>query len=225
MHAKQAAGEAAVQYVEDGMIVGLGTGSTVYYCLMKLAELVRDGLNIMGIPTSDATRTLALEQGIPLTNFRDHPVLDVVIDGADAVDPAFSLIKGGGAAHLREKLVASCAKKMVVVADASKRYQTFNGLPIPVEVVPFAWETTEHRIIQLGGHPKLRCSDNGQPIVTDNHNYILDTAFDVVEDAGQIHNGLKQLTGVVETGLFVGFASVVIYGNEDGAEVVSRPQF
>lgn len=222
MNAKQAAGEAAVKYVEDGMIVGLGTGSTVYYCLMKLAQLVREGLRIKGIPTSDATRTLASEQGIPLTNFREHPKLDVVIDGADAVDPDFSLIKGGGAAHLREKLVACCAHKMVVVADDTKRYENFNGLPIPVEIVPFAWETTEHRIIDLGGHPTLRLADDGQPVVTDNHNYILDTSFDVVEDAGQIHRSLKLVTGVVETGLFVGFASVVIYGQEDGVEIVTR---
>lgn len=222
MDPKKAAGEAAAKYVKDGMIVGLGTGSTVYFTLMKLGEMVRAGLHIQGIPTSDATRRIAMEQSIPLTNFRDNPELDVVIDGADAVDPQFALIKGGGAALLREKLVASAAKQMVVVADHTKRFDHFNGLPIPVEVVPFAWETTERRIAGLGGRPILRMAEGGNPVVTDNHNYILDTTFSEIRDVSAVHTSLKQLTGVVETGLFPGFADVVIYGTENGVETLVR---
>lgn len=222
MDPKKAAGEAAAEYVKDGMIVGLGTGSTVYFTLMKLGELVRAGLSIKGIPTSDATRRIATEQSIPLTDFRSHPELDLVIDGADAVDPQFALIKGGGAALLREKLVASAAKKMIVVADDSKRYNNFNGLSIPVEVVQFAWETTERRIINLGGHPILRMADDGDPVVTDNHNYILDTTFSEISDVSGVHTSLKQLTGVVETGLFPRFADIVIYGSERGVETTVR---
>jgi ribose 5-phosphate isomerase A len=203
------------------MKVGLGTGSTVYYAILKIGALVKDGLHMVGIPTSNQTEALAKELGIPLTNFAQTPVLDVTIDGADAVLPDLSLIKGGGGALLREKLVASSSKRFIVVVDESKLVDTFDGLPIPIEVVPFAWETTAERIRKMGGNPTLRMKDD-QTFVTDNHNYILDTTFEHAGSTSHLHETLKNITGVVDTGLFPDLADKVIVAGENETRILER---
>ncbi|GMA60508.1 ribose-5-phosphate isomerase RpiA [Alicyclobacillus fastidiosus] len=218
---KRAAGERALDYVKDGMVLGLGTGSTVYYTLQKLGRLVQEGLKIQGIPTSKATEEMARELNIPLTDFVRHPVLDLTIDGADAVTPKLELIKGGGGALLREKLVASASKRMIVIIDESKQVDSFDNLEIPVEVIPFAVETTVERIRALGGTPVLR--ERGQSLfVTDNGHYIVDVKFPSVTDVSNLHDTLKRLTGVVETGLFPDLASHVIVGTEQGVRELGR---
>lgn len=217
MDKKRLAGEKAVSYVEDGMILGLGTGSTVYWSVTKLGELVGKGLRVKGIPTSEDTARLARKLDIPLTTLAEHPRIDLTIDGADAVLPDFSLIKGGGAAHLREKIVASASSRMVVVIDDSKLAETFEGLNIPIEVVPFGWETTASRIAILGGETSLRLQDD-EPIVTDNHNYVLDAKFGTIAGIDKLNASLKALCGVVETGLFIGLADTIVIGRDDGVE-------
>ncbi|KRW92050.1 ribose 5-phosphate isomerase [Alicyclobacillus tengchongensis] len=221
MNKKELAGVEAANYVKDGMKVGLGTGSTVYYTIVELGRRVAAGLHIVGIPTSAATEALAKELHIPLTTFQECPRLDLTIDGADAVTPDFQLIKGGGGALLREKLVAAASDQLLIVVDDGKLYDSFANLSIPIEVVPFAWETTAQRIANLGGKWTLRERD-GAPFVTDNHNYILDTVFDSVADPGRLQDVLKAITGVVETGLFVNMAHAVIVGRADGVETLSR---
>ncbi|TDY47881.1 ribose-5-phosphate isomerase [Alicyclobacillus sacchari] len=221
MDKKQLAGVEAANYVKDGMKVGLGTGSTVYYTITELGRRVAAGLNIVGIPTSAATEALAKELQIPLTTFQECPRLDLTIDGADAVTPDFQLIKGGGGALLREKLVAAASDKLLIVVDDGKLYDSFAGLSIPIEVVPFAWETTARRIANSGGKWTLRERDGG-PFVTDNHNYILDTVFEPVANPGRLQDVLKAMTGVVETGLFIDMADVVIVGRGDGVQTLSR---
>lgn len=221
MNKKQRAGEAAVDFVEDGMVIGLGTGSTVYYALLKLGERVADGLYIQGIPTSEATAELAQKLKIPLTTFAEHPRLALTIDGADAVTPEFHLIKGGGGALLREKLVAAASDRLVVIVDDGKLTPSFDGVSIPIEVVPFAWETTAARLESLGGRWKLR-EEEGAVFVTDNHNYILDTTFTSILSVPELERQLKYVTGVVETGLFVGMADSVIVGYESEAKMLSR---
>ncbi|EJY56016.1 ribose 5-phosphate isomerase [Alicyclobacillus hesperidum URH17-3-68] len=221
MNKKELAGVEAANYVKDGMKVGLGTGSTVYYTIVELGRRVAAGLRIVGIPTSAATEALAKELHIPLTTFQACPRLDLTIDGADAVTPDFQLIKGGGGALLREKLVAAASDQLLIVVDDGKLYDSFANLSIPIEVVPFAWETTAQRIANLGGKWTLR-EREGVPFVTDNHNYILDTVFDSVADPGRLQDVLKAITGVVETGLFINMADAVIVGRADSVETLSR---
>lgn len=221
MNKKLEAGEKAIEWIRDGMTIGLGTGSTVYYTILKLGELVRRGLHIEAIATSKQTEQLARQLGIPLTTFAQHTRLDLAIDGADAVSPHLDLIKGGGGALLREKLVASAADKFIIVADDSKMVRNFNQRAIPIEVVPFAWEVTCQRIIKAGGMPTLRVHDGGV-FVTDNMNFVLDTVFEVVDNPLKLHSSLKSITGVVETGLFENMADTVIIGIDGGTELFLR---
>lgn len=219
MNTKQMAGEKAVEYVSDGMLVGLGTGSTVYYTIIKLGEMVKNGLQIKGIPTSVRTENLARELGIPLISFADADTLDVCIDGADELNSRLELVKGGGGALLREKLVAAASRKFVVVADATKKVATLGKFPLPVEIVQFAWETTFRRVNALGVAPKMRLHE-GRPYVTDNGNYILDCACGTIPDAPALNRELKMMAGVVETGLFIGMADVAIVAGESDIEVL-----
>ncbi len=218
MNKKQAAGERAAQFVQDGMTIGLGTGSTAYYATMKIGELVAQGLSVVAIPTSRHTEQLAQQLNIPVTTFADVSELDLTIDGADAVTPELDLIKGGGGALLREKLVAAASNTLIIVADDSKLVQNFAGLSIPIEIVTFAWESTFRKIECIGGKPTLR-KVGDRPFVTDNANYIVDTVFDHVEPR-VLHQNLKSIVGVVETGLFPGMASRVIVAREKGVEVI-----
>lgn len=209
MNEKKIVGEKAAEYVKEGMIVGLGTGSTVFYTIHKLGEMVSKGLSIKGIPTSVQTEVLARELGIPLVNFSEVEHIDIAIDGADEVDANLDLIKGGGGALLREKIIARAAKAFVVVADSSKVVEKLGGFPLPIEVVPFGYEMTMRHIKSLGIEPVLRESNN-QPYKTDNGNYIFDCRFSIDFHASELERELNMIPGVVENGLFVQMADTVI---------------
>lgn len=223
MDGKKLAGEKAAEYVENGMIVGLGTGSTVYWTIMKLGELVRDGLRIKGVPTSRRTEELATQLGIPLLDLAEVEAIDLTIDGADEADADLNLIKGGGGALLREKLVASASRRLIIVADDSKWVPALGKFPLPVEVVPFGWELTRRQIAKLDCDPVLRMADEG-PYITDNGNYILDCHFGVIQDAEQLSTAMNQLPGVVENGLFVQMAERIVLGFTDGSVKERLPQ-
>ncbi|NKE06637.1 MULTISPECIES: ribose-5-phosphate isomerase RpiA [Mesobacillus] len=209
MNEKQIVGEKAAEYIKDGMIVGLGTGSTAYYTIKKLGELVRNGINIKGIPTSEQTAVLAVEHGIPLADFKNVKRIDVAIDGADQVDTKLNLIKGGGGALLREKIIANAASAFIVIADSSKRAERLGAFPLPVEIVKFGAEVTCERIAELGCQPKLRLNVD-KPFITDNGNYILDCDFKQIESPEELENQLNMIPGVVENGLFVNMAKRLI---------------
>jgi len=221
---KKAAGIEAVKFVEDGMALGLGTGSTVRYSIMEIARRMKEeGLNVKGIPTSGATEELALELGIPLTDFSETERLDLTIDGADEVDPHFNLIKGGGGALLREKIVASHSEKMVVVVDESKLVHDLGStFPLPVEIVPFAWEAT-FRLFQTFSCTKveLRRNENGDPYVTDNGNYILLCKFDIITAPDLTERFIDAIPGVVECGLFIGRCQTVVVAGSEGVRVLT----
>jgi ribose 5-phosphate isomerase A len=215
---KEAAGRAAAELVRDGDIVGLGTGSTAYFAVVRLGERVKAGLKIIGIPTSIQTADLARTLGIPLTTLDEHPEIDLTIDGADEVDPKLNLIKGGGGALLREKVVASASKKMVVVADSGKIVAVLGKFPLPVEVISFGRTVVEKKILALGGSPKLRMKSDGSPYVTDNGNQILDCSFGKIADPAALARELNDMPGVVEHGLFIGLAKLALVGRGDRVE-------
>lgn len=216
MNAKQAAGEKAVELLENGMKVGLGTGSTVFYTIKALGKRVRDeGLQIEGIPTSRATEQLAKEEGIHIVSFADISRLDLTIDGADEVNPQKQLIKGGGGALYREKLVASISDQLIIIVDSGKEKQILGEFPLPVEIIPFGREVITRRIERMGGNPQLRM-DGVKPFATDNGNLILDCHFGKIEDPALLHQQLKGMVGVVETGLFINMAHQIIVGYADG---------
>jgi ribose 5-phosphate isomerase A len=215
---KEAAGRAAAKLVCDGDIVGLGTGSTAYFAVVALGERVKAGLKIIGIPTSVQTADLARTLGIPLTTLDEHPEIDITIDGADEVDPKLNLIKGGGGALLREKVVASVTKKMVVVADSGKVVATLGKFLLPVEFISFARTVVEKKIVALGATPKLRTKPDGTPYLTDNGNQILDCSFGAIADPPALASELNGMPGVVEHGLFIGLAKVALVGRGDRVE-------
>jgi ribose 5-phosphate isomerase A len=215
---KEAAGRAGAALVRDGDIVGLGTGSTAYFAVVALGERVKAGLKITGIPTSIQTAELARTVGIPLTKLDEHPEIDITIDGADEVDPQLNLIKGGGGALLREKVVASVTKKMVVVADSGKIVAALGKFPLPVEVISFARTVVEKKIVALGASPKLRMKSDGSPYLTDNGNQILDCSFGRIEDPPALARELNCMPGVVEHGLFIGLVKVALVGRGDRVE-------
>ncbi len=219
MNPKQLVGEKATEYVKDGMIVGLGTGSTAYYAIQKLGQLVKDGLKIKGVPTSKATEELANELQIPLLPMSEVTEIDVTIDGADEFDPNKQAIKGGGGALLREKIVAAVTKYFIIIADDSKRSDVLGSFPLPVEVTPFAWEVTQREIVKLGCVAKLREKD-GEVFITDNQNYILDCKFDRIEKPEELTVKLNQIPGVVENGLFTNMAKLIICNTPDGEIVI-----
>jgi ribose 5-phosphate isomerase A len=213
---KEAAARASLQYVKNGEVVGLGTGSTAAYFIKLLAEKVKEGLRVRGIPTSIRSRELAISLGIPLTTLDECQEIAVTVDGADEVDPQLRLIKGGGGALLREKIVASATKQMVIVADASKQVERLGRFPLPVEVIRFAQALVAKRMAALGAHVQLRPGPDGKPYLTDENNYILDCRFGEIRDAEGLARTLSEMPGVVEHGLFIGMASVVLFarGNE-----------
>lgn len=216
MDAKEAAGRRAAEFVSDGMVVGLGTGSTALHAIRALGERVAEGLSIRGIPTSEASRRLATERGIPLVGLGEVPYIDVTIDGADEVDPHLSLIKGGGGALVREKLVASYSREMIVVVDESKIVDCLGAFPLPVAIVQFGYETTLKR---LGIHARgiaLRQAD-GRSFVTDDGLYIADMHTAPIHNPDGLHTAIKGTLGVVETGLFIGLATKVVIGHTDGS--------
>ena len=210
---KRLAGRAAAELVQDGMQIGLGTGSTIFFTIERLVERMRtQGLRTACIPTSEQSRQLAEDGGIPILTFAQTTVLDLVIDGADEIDPQLSLIKGGGGALLREKLVALAGKRFIIVADNSKQVETLGHFPLPVEIVPFGHEGTLRRLQEQGAFPELRM-DGYAPYVTDNGNYIARCHFGRIENPAALHDSLKRVSGVVETGLFVGMTEQAILSN------------
>jgi len=214
---KKAAAEAAVKFVEDGMVVGLGTGSTSLHMVSLLAAKVAQGLKIQAVATSDFIADEARKQGIALVDgYPNFQRVDLTMDGADEVDPEGRLIKGGGGALLREKLVATASTRLIIMVDESKQVtQLGENWPIPVEVVPFGWARLHKRIEELGAQVQLREKD-GKAFHTDQGNYIFDCRFGPMENPESVHASLIQLTGVVETGLFLGLTNTLIVGKESG---------
>lgn len=219
---KEAAARASLRFIKDGQVVGLGTGSTAAYFIKLLAEQVRNGLRIRGIPTSDRSRELAMSLGIPLTTLDECQEIAVTVDGADEVDPQLRLIKGGGGAALREKIVASATRQMIVVADASKRVQRLGKFPLPVEVIKFAQALVCKRISALGAQVRLRQNVDGTSYVTDENNHILDCSFGEIRDPDGLARELSEMPGVVEHGLFIGMASVALFARGSQVEELRR---
>ncbi|MCU4925957.1 ribose-5-phosphate isomerase RpiA [Halobacteria archaeon AArc-dxtr1] len=222
---KRRAGERAAEDVEDGFVVGLGTGSTTAHAISAIGERVADGLDVRGIPTSFQSRQLAIESGIPLTSLDAVDAVDLAIDGADEVvdDPDANahgvLRKGGGAAHTREKLVDAAADRFVVVADPTKLTDRISG-PVPVEVLPAAHTIVANQVRELGGEPDLRAAERKDgPVVTDNGNLVLDCAFGEIADPADLAARLAAIPGVVEHGLFIDLADVTYVGTDDGVDV------
>lgn len=213
---KKIAAEKAIEEVKNGMILGLGTGSTVYYALLKLGEMIRDGLSIIGIPTSEGTEKIATEQNIPLTTLAKHSSIELTIDGADEVDAHLNLIKGGGAALVREKIIANASKRIVIVVDESKVSQVLGTtFSLPVEIIRFGWDATQRVVNKVCGKSDLRGGiDN--PLITDNGNYILDCHFDGIPEPEKVEMQLNNIPGVVENGIFVDRADRVIIGTPNG---------
>ena len=218
---RQAAAE-ALRLVEPGMRLGLGTGSTAAHFVELLGARVKAGLDVLCVPTSEATRVQAAGLGIPLTTLDETPTLDLTVDGADELDNELRLIKGGGGALLREKIVAAASARLVIIADASKRVATLGAFPLPVEVVRFGHIATRNMIQDLAGEAgcngdiRLRLSPAGAPFITDNGNFILDCAFGAIEDPDMLDEALKMVPGVVENGLFLGLAELAIVAGPGG---------
>ena len=212
---KEAAALAAVKRVRDGDIVGLGTGSTAAYAIRFLGQRVQAGLKIRGIPTSIRTQEAAASLGIPLTTLDEFQKIDITIDGADEVDPKLRLIKGGGGALLREKIVASASRNLVIIADSSKRVSMLGKFPVPVEVIKFAEAVVANKIAAFGAEVVVRGASSGRPFITDEGNHILDCNFGQIPDPPALARRLENTPGVVEHGLFIGMASAVLIGEGD----------
>jgi len=222
---KRAAAYRAIEFVEDGMTVGLGTGSTAYFVVEGLGERVKNGLKITGIPTSERTATQARSLGIHLATFAEHPTIDLTIDGADEVERStLNLIKGLGGALLREKIVASASRKLVIVVDQEKLVDRLGDhTPVPVEVVQFGWQATSAALSKLGAEPVLRHAHEDHPFITDGGNYTLDCRFPRIDDGKELERQINAIVGVVDCGLFINRASAVIVAAADGIQVMNAP--
>lgn len=216
---KQKAADCAVELVQSGMIVGLGSGSTATLAVRRIGERLRSGQlrDILGIPCSLQTEQEALRVGIPLTTLEEHPQIDLTIDGADEVDPAFNLIKGGGGALLREKIVAQATRREIIIIDESKLSPVLGShWPVPVEVAPFGWGSQSAFLQSLGAKIVLRRNPDGSPYKTDQSNLILDCSFGPIAGAAALASQMKARTGIIEHGLFIGLVSEVIVAGQDG---------
>jgi ribose 5-phosphate isomerase A len=219
---KEAAARASLRYIQPGQVVGLGSGSTAARFIQLLGEQVKNGLRIRGIASSIHSEKLAESLGIPITTLDECQQIDVAIDGADEVDPQLRLIKGGGGALLREKIVASATRQFIVVVDATKRVPVLGKFPLPVEVIKFAEALVAKRIEALGAKVEQRRTPDGKPYLTDENNHILDCHFHQIPDADHLARQLGDMPGVVEHGLFIGMASVVLVANGTEVEELRR---
>jgi ribose 5-phosphate isomerase A len=227
--AKSTAGRKAVEtYLRSGMQVGLGSGTTSHWFVRHVAEAMREGLEIVGVPTSSATRDLALELGVPLADLNDLEVLDLTIDGADEIDREGAMIKGGGAALLWERIVANASRRMIAVVDDLKVVDALGAFPLPIEVIPFGWRSTRRSLVELfagAGYRdvrlELRPGEDG-PRMTDSGHYILDAHLERITDKAAIADRLNLIPGVVENGLFVGVAEEMVVGRPDGTASIER---
>jgi ribose 5-phosphate isomerase A len=225
---KRAAAVRAVEFVRPGMRLGLGTGSTAKHFVELVGERVRGGLDIVAVPTSEATRAQAMHEGIPLTTLEETPELDLTVDGADEIGPDLVLIKGGGGALLREKIVAGASARMIVIADESKWVEALGRFPLPVEVAPFGAEATRRAVekavagIQQPGRFSLRRAKDGHAFVTDGGHWIVDAALGRIDDPRAIAHALAAVPGVMEHGLFIDIAQIAIIGGPDGVKIVER---
>ncbi len=220
MNLKQQAGERAVTFVEDGMVVGLGTGSTAFYAIRKIGELVRQGMEIKGVCTSEQTRDLAREYGIPVVDIEDTPYIDLTIDGADEVDPHGQGIKGGGGALLYEKIVASNSRQNIWVVEKRKLVQQLGVFPLPVEIMPFGHRNLLRKMEEMNWDPVLR-KKGSEIFTTDGHHYIVDLHLESIPDPKQLDSALKNLPGVVEHGLFLDTVNRVVAAGPDKVEIFS----
>lgn len=218
---KKAAAEKAVEFIESGMLVGLGTGSTVKFMIESLAEKIKNGLDIKTISTSNATSRFAESLGIAVLNFSDVDEIDLTIDGADEVDPNLNGIKGGGGALLNEKIVASSSKKNIWMVDSTKRVEQLGKFPLPIEVVPFGANHTFNKLLSLGYNPKFRSAD-GNNYVTDGNHFIIDLQLNKIEKPEKLNNKLLLIPGVVETGLFLEICDMLIISAEDECEIITK---
>ncbi|HAO6523616.1 TPA: ribose-5-phosphate isomerase RpiA [Listeria monocytogenes] len=223
MNQKKIAGEKACEWIEEGMVVGLGTGSTVYYTIEKLGQMVNNGLHITGVATSEETTKQAEKLGIPLKSLNDVTEIDVTIDGADEIDTNFQGIKGGGGALLREKMVASASLKNIWVVSEEKLVRTLGKFPLPLEVIPFGWKQIERTLAKEQIQTNLRKQSNGEVYVTNNGNYILDIVNQSFTDLEMWQEKLAQIPGVVEHGLFLDYVDVIICGKANGeTEIIKK---
>ena len=214
---KQNVGKEAVNLVQQDMILGLGSGSTVFYLITSLAEKIKTGFKCIAVPTSEQTRLLAKENGVDVVALNDVDSIDLTIDGADEMDHQLQLIKGGGAALLQEKMIAAASKKLVIIADNTKLVSKLGHFPLPVEVIPYGWKQVQKKIQEIYKiKTQIRIKDN-DPLVTDHNHYILDCYFNEIENPAALNAGLHNIAGVVETGLFINMASLAIIGMPDGS--------
>jgi ribose 5-phosphate isomerase A len=227
---KRNAAAKALEFVEPGMRLGLGTGSTAKHFVDLLAERVRAGLQVVGVPTSEVTRAQAERLGVPLTTLEETPELDLTVDGADEFDDALRLVKGGGGALLREKIVAAASARMIVITDGTKRVERLGRFPLPVEIATFGVEATRRAVVSAlhsagcSGEIVLRQNGAGQTFVTDGGHYIFDCRLGVIPDPEALATALAAVPGVMEHGLFLGLADAVIVAGENGVEVVGHPE-
>jgi ribose 5-phosphate isomerase A len=225
--AKLRAAETAAQHIKSGTVIGLGTGSTAKYLIRIIGSHLSRGklTNIQGVPTSIQTSVEAKEAGVPLTTLDDYPQLDLTIDGADQIDDRLNAIKGGGGALLREKVVASASKTYILIADERKLTGKLgDGFPLPMEVLPFSASSAIRSVERLGASVLLRRGgETDGPVVTDNGNYVLDANFGVIEDPAKLELRLKMIPGVLETGLFLGYADIAYIGNRNGVKKLEKP--
>lgn len=219
--AKQTAGEYAATIIQDGMTIGIGTGSTVYFFIQALAKRIKGGLSIKGVATSMQTQELAKGLNIPLVDLNDAGQLDMTVDGADEIDENLQLIKGGGGALLQEKIVAAASKKLLIIADESKLVQQLGKFPLPVEVIPFGWKQTQKHLQQLGCKKIILRTKEGQTFISDHGHYILDCYFEKINNAAHLHMQLNNIPGVIENGLFLNMAksAVIAYTNATVKEI------
>ncbi len=220
MNLKELVGEKAAEYVKDGMVVGLGTGSTAYYMVEAIGRRVKEGLDIVGVTTSNRTKEQAEGLSIPLKSVDEVDRIDLTIDGADEISKDFQGIKGGGAAHLFEKIVADNSDKVIWIVDDSKMVETLGAFPLPIEVIPYGSQQLFRKFEQKGYKPAFRKTESNEKLVTDAGHYIIDLHMEVIEEPHSLATWLDSLTGVVEHGLFLDSVNTVIVGGKNGVEIL-----